>query len=115
MRHERRAGHDPMAVPLEKFEKRRANVLRGHCLYCTSPFSCRGSREDAEAGEAETIPARFASCRLLVLVLLSASCALSPARAQQLQDALRLEALAGQIPEQTLELGVVGDIGAAAE
>ncbi len=32
--HERRAGHDAVAVPLEVLEERRANLLGGHWLYC---------------------------------------------------------------------------------
>ena len=36
VRHERRAGHDAVAVPLEVLEEGRADLVRGHLAYCTS-------------------------------------------------------------------------------
>ena len=54
MRHERRAGDDAMAVPLEVLEKGRANLLRGHWLYCTGPArALTASRADADRMRAQ--------------------------------------------------------------
>ncbi len=48
VRHQRRAGDDAMAVPFEIPEKGRADVRRGHALYCTCRRRSARTRSDSK-------------------------------------------------------------------